>query len=105
MHTSAYVSEHTQLEILVKPLLVENIIKLETTRSKRLRGPAVLLFVIGNLKKRNPILFAVPQILGFVCFLKSSSGYDKKIAGLNSLLKKKHTQSRISDIEAQQRLK
>ena len=54
-----------KLESLVQPLLVENIVKLETATSKGLRRPAVMLFVIGNLKKRNPIPFPVPQILSF----------------------------------------
>ncbi len=54
-----------KLERLVKPLVVENIIKLETARNKRLRGPAVMLFVIGDLKKRNPIPLPVPQVLSF----------------------------------------
>ena len=54
-----------KLEILVNPLLVENIIKLETTRSKLLRRPSVLLFVIGNLKKHIVIPFPVSQILSF----------------------------------------
>jgi hypothetical protein len=42
---------------------VEDIMKLEPARRKRLRGPAVMLFVIGNLKEHNPIPFTVPQIL------------------------------------------
>ncbi len=52
-----------KLEILVKTLLVENIMKFEPVRNKLLRGPEVMLFVIGNLKEHNPIPFTVSQIL------------------------------------------
>jgi hypothetical protein len=52
---------------------VENVIEGETATSKGFRRPTVVLLVIGELQKRKPIPFAVPQVVASTFILSPST--------------------------------